>query len=37
VRFHLRVGVRLAMRTAAPAIGLPVLALVLQQDPFPSR
>jgi hypothetical protein len=33
LRFHLRVGVRLAMRTAAPAIGLPVVALLLQQEP----
>jgi hypothetical protein len=33
LRFHLRAGVRLALRAAAPAVGIPVVAVLLQQDP----
>jgi hypothetical protein len=33
LRFHVRAGVRLALRAAAPAVGLPVVFLLLQQDP----
>jgi hypothetical protein len=32
-RFHLHVGARLAMRAAAPLAGVPVLLVLLQQDP----
>ncbi len=33
LRFHLRVGVRLALRAAAPLIAFPIVALAIQQDP----
>jgi len=33
VRFHLRVGARLALRAAAPLAGLPFVAALVQQDP----
>ena len=32
-RFHCRVGARLALRAAAPLAGLPLVAVLLQQDP----
>jgi len=32
-RFHLHVGTRLALRAAAPLVALPILAVLLQQDP----
>ncbi|HXK08744.1 MAG TPA: hypothetical protein VMT70_03780 [Vicinamibacteria bacterium] len=32
-RFHLHVGAQLAMRAAAPLAGVPIVVLLLQQDP----
>jgi len=32
-RFHLHVGAQLAMRAAAPLAGVPVVVVLLQQDP----
>ena len=32
-RFHLHVGARLALRASAPLAGVPVVAVLLQQDP----
>jgi hypothetical protein len=33
LRFHVRAGARLALRAAAPAVGLPIVGLILQDDP----